>query len=93
MISPSGATLDINGLELLFERLRGQRPGLKIFLSEFTGITQYAGGAVVSYREVQEQPHAERTDRRATVVFETDASGKVLWRHVHETFCVSSKPD
>lgn len=87
MITPHGKVLDIDGVERLFEPLRGARPGLTITLSEFNGIALHAGGAVVSYREVQEEHNDKRTDRRATVAFEVDAAGNVLWRHLHETFC------
>ncbi|MCU1755169.1 DUF4440 domain-containing protein [Pseudomonas helleri] len=89
MITPTGKVLDANGVETLFEQLRGARPGLKITLSEFQGIALHAEGAVVSYRELQEEHNGTRTDRRATVVFERDASGKVLWRHLHETFAAN----
>ena len=43
MIAPSGAVLDIDGVETLFEQLRGARPGLNITLSEFKGIALHAG--------------------------------------------------
>ena len=87
MITPTGKVLDLDGLEALFEPLRGGRPDLVITLSEFTGIAHSAGRAVVSYRELQEEHNGSRTDRRATAVFETYANGKILWRHLHETFC------
>ena len=87
MITPSGSVLDLEGLEGLFEPLRGMRPGLKITLSEFKGLALYEQGAVVSFRELQEWPNAPSNDRRATVVFERDGHGKVVWRHLHETFC------
>ena len=86
LLDASGNVLDANGVETLFEQLRGARPGLNITLSEFKGIALHPGGAVVSYRELQEEHNGNRTDRRATVVFEKDASGKLLWRHLHETF-------
>ena len=89
MIAPNGKALDLNGVESLFEQLRGARPGLVITLSEFKGIALHAGGAVVSYRELQEEHNGNRTDRRATVVFEQNAAGDVLWRHLHETFCAN----
>lgn len=89
MIAPSGNVLDANGVETLFEQLRGARPGLNITLSEFKGIALHPGGAVVSYRELQEEQNGNRTDRRATVVFEKDTDGKILWRHLHETFCAA----
>lgn len=92
MITPTGKMLDIDGMQALFEPLRGGRPGLVITLSAFTGIAQHPGGAVISYREIQEEHNGSRTDRRATAVFETDANGKVLWRHLHETFCVDGPP-
>ena len=88
MIAPNGKALDAQGVETLFEQLRGARPGLKITLSEFKGLALHAGGAVISYRELQEEHNGNRSDRRATVVFEKAADGKVLWRHLHETFCV-----
>ena len=56
-----------------------------ITLSEFKGIALYDQGAVISYRELQAVDNTTITDRRATVVFEKDASGKLLWRHLHET--------
>ena len=87
MITPSGNALDVNSMQDLFEPLRGTRAELKITLSEFEGIACYAGGAVIRYREVQEEPNGKRTDRRATAVFEQNASGAVRWRHLHETFC------
>ena len=86
MITPSAKVLDLDGMEELFEQLRGTRPGLVITLSEFKGIALYDQGAVISYRELQAVDNRTITDRRATVVFEKDASGKVLWRHLHETF-------
>ena len=86
MITPSAKVLDLDGMEELFEQLRGTRPGLVITLSELKGIALYNEGAVISYRELQEVDNTLLNDRRATVVFEKDASGKVLWRHLHETF-------
>lgn len=87
MITPNGEALDAQGVETLFEQLRGAKPGLKITLSEFKGIALHTDGAVISYRELQEEHNGNRSDRRATVVFERAADGKVLWRHLHETFC------
>ena len=86
MVTCTGKVLDADGVEGLFEQLRGARPGLTITLSEFQGIALHAEGAVVSYREWQEEHNGNRTDRRATVVFERNATGVVVWRHLHETF-------
>lgn len=88
MIAPStGNRMDVAAVSELFSRLGGQRPGLKITLSELTGLDRHARGAIVSYREHQIDDSGTQTDRRATVVFEKQASGALLWRHLHETFC------
>ncbi|SDU83051.1 nuclear transport factor 2 family protein [Pseudomonas mucidolens] len=88
MVAPSsGARVDATGVQALFRRLGGQRPGLKITLSEMTGIDRHARGASVTYREHQIDDTGTQTDRRATVVFEKQASGGLLWRHLHETYC------
>lgn len=87
MIPPSGKRMDAGAVNQLFKRLGGQRPGLKITLSELTGIDRHARGASVTYREQQVDASGTRTDRRATVVFEKQASGALLWRHLHETWC------
>ncbi|MFP3517381.1 DUF4440 domain-containing protein [Pseudomonas sp. SIMBA_077] len=86
MVTCTGKVLNADGVEGLFEQLRGTRPGLTITLSEFQGVALHAEGAVVSYRELQEEHNGNRTDRRATVVFERNAKGVVVWRHLHETF-------
>jgi hypothetical protein len=39
------------------------------------------------YHERQTMAGVVANDRRATAVFEMDAQGKLLWRHLHETFC------
>ncbi|AVE07272.1 DUF4440 domain-containing protein [Pseudomonas sp. R11F] len=88
MVAPAtGARVNAAGVNALFTRLGGMRPGLKITLSEMTGIDQHANGATVTYRELQIDDSGTRTDRRATVVFEKQASGALLWRHLHETYC------
>jgi hypothetical protein len=58
------------------------------FSPEFSmaGIDRHARGATVTYREHQIDASGTQTDRRATVVFEKQASGALLWRHLHETF-------
>ena len=86
MITPAGKQLDFALLNQLFSQAGGKRPGFKISLSEFTGIDRHARGATVSYREQQVDDSGAQTDRRSTVVFEKQASGALLWRHLHETF-------
>ncbi|MFJ2449476.1 DUF4440 domain-containing protein [Pseudomonas sp. S04] len=87
MIAPNGNSLDIAALQQLFETLGGARPGLRIDLSDMRGLDQHAQGATLSYRELQSDASGVLNDRRATVVIEKLPSGKLLWRHLHETFC------
>lgn len=87
MIAPAtGARVNTAGVNALFTRLGGMRPGLKITLSEMAGIDRHVRGATVTYREHQIDDSGTQTDRRATVVFEKQASGALLWRHLHETY-------
>ncbi|MCS3836918.1 hypothetical protein HNR03_001498 [Pseudomonas sp. JAI111] len=87
MISPLGRVLDFEALSELFMLAGGRKLGFRIELGELRGIALYDGGAVVSYREQQTDATGLHSDRRSTVVFEKQADGKVLWRHLHETFC------
>jgi hypothetical protein len=87
MVSPLGRVLDFEALSELFMLAGGRKLGFRIELGELRGIALYDGGAVVSYREQQTDATGLHSDRRSTVVFEKQADGKVLWRHLHETFC------
>ncbi|TPG80770.1 DUF4440 domain-containing protein [Pseudomonas arsenicoxydans] len=87
MISPLGRVLDFEALSELFQMAGGKKLGFRIELSELRGIALYDGGAVVSYREQQTDATGLHSDRRSTVVFEKGADGRLIWRHLHETFC------
>ena len=87
MISPLGRVLDFEALSELFQLAGGKKLGFRIELSELRGVALYDGGAVVSYREQQTDATGLHSDRRSTVVFEKDADGTLIWRHLHETFC------
>jgi hypothetical protein len=87
MLSPLGRVLDFEALSELFQLAGGKKLGFRIELSELRGIALYEGGAVVSYREQQTDATGLHSDRRSTVVFETQDDGKIIWRHLHETFC------
>ena len=86
MITPLGRVLDFEALTALFKMAGGMRNGFRIELSELRGIDQHERGATVSYRERQVDATGLETDRRSTVVFEKELSGRVIWRHLHETF-------
>ena len=87
MVSPLGRVLDFDALNELFTLAGGKKLGFRIELSELRGIALYDGGATVSYREQQTDATGLHSDRRSTVVFEKQADGRVIWRHLHETFC------
>ncbi|MDZ5435670.1 DUF4440 domain-containing protein [Pseudomonas fluorescens] len=87
MVSPLGRVLDFDALEQLFVLAGGKKLGFRIQLSELRGLALHNGGATVSYREQQTDATGLHSDRRSTVVFEKQADGKVLWRHLQETFC------
>jgi len=86
MVSPLGRVLDFAALNELFTLAGGKKLGFRIELSELRGIALSDNGATVSYREQQTDATGQQTDRRSTVVFEKQAGGKVVWRHLHETF-------
>ncbi|WP_159812207.1 DUF4440 domain-containing protein [Pseudomonas sp. 18058] len=87
MVSPLGRVLDFEALSGLFRMAGGKKRGFKIELSELCGIALHERGAMVSYREQQTDASGLHTDRRSTVVFEKPESGRVIWRHLQETFC------
>ena len=87
MVSPLGRVLDFEALSELFQMAGGKKLGFRIELSELRGIALYEEGAVVSYREQQTDATGLHSDRRSTVVFEKQSDGRLIWRHLHETFC------
>ncbi len=87
MVSPLGRMLNFEALSGLFQMAGGKRRGFKIELSELCGIALHERGATVSYREQQADASGLHTDRRSTVVFEKNEAGRVIWRHLQETFC------
>ncbi|WP_085715897.1 DUF4440 domain-containing protein [Pseudomonas sp. B28(2017)] len=86
MVSPLGRVLDFDALNELFTLAGGKKLGFRIELSELRGIALHDTGATVSYREQQTDATGLHSDRRSTVVFE-QVDGKILWRHLQETFC------
>ncbi len=89
MVTTQGASLDRSGLERLFAQGHGQRPGLAIQIGELEEICASPEGAVVRYREIQTYREGPRSERRSTAVFERNAQGRILWRHLHETAIAS----
>ncbi|MFJ2686257.1 DUF4440 domain-containing protein [Pseudomonas sp. NPDC087342] len=86
MVSPLGRVLDLEALRGLFRMAGGKKNGFNIELSEMCGIALHERGATVSYREQQTDATGLHSDRRSTAVFEKLESGRVVWRHLQETF-------
>lgn len=85
MITLSGAVLDYAGVDALFSRGHGVRPGLVIGIDELRSLAVWSDGAVIRYRETQTDGEGRRTVRRSTAVFRREADGLIMWRHLHET--------
>lgn len=90
MITPAGTKLDYASLRAFFSSAGGSRPGLQMHISELALLQESAAGAVVAYREIQTLGDGSSTTRLSTVVYEKSADGKLLWRHLHETWAVAS---
>ena len=86
MISPGGKMLDKAGLAAFFSATAGSRPGLHMQIADLVLLQQSEQGATVSYRERQTQTGAQPTERWSTVVYEKTPEGRLLWRHLHETW-------
>lgn len=87
LVMTSGNALDYAGTQEVFAKLRGARPGSQITIRDMEIVADYASGAVVKYREYQRDGAGNANVRRSTAVMELNAQGKVMWRHLQETFC------
>jgi hypothetical protein len=87
VVMPSGIALDHAGLREVFAKLNGARPGSQITIRDMEMVSEYPSGAVVKFREYQRDKAGNANVRRSTAVMELNAHGKVMWRHLQETFC------
>jgi hypothetical protein len=85
MVTLQGARIDLATLQAMFAQSHGKRPGLHIEIDELEEIHAGSEGAIVTYRERQSDGAGNDSVRRSTAVFERDASGRIVWRHLHET--------
>lgn len=90
MITPAGTELDYASLRAFFSSAGGSRRGLQMQISELALLQESAAGAVVAYRERQTLADGSSTARLSTVVYEKSPDGKLLWRHLHETWAMAS---
>ncbi|QCR38572.1 DUF4440 domain-containing protein [Nissabacter sp. SGAir0207] len=84
MVTLGGQLLDFSELSAFFGRQRGAKPGLAIQIDCLSLLAEWEGGAVVTYRERQQQPGTEATTRWSSVVFALEEE-QPRWRHLHET--------
>ncbi|OAJ62804.1 hypothetical protein A6V36_20790 [Paraburkholderia ginsengiterrae] len=87
LVMTSGVALDHAGVREIFSKLHGARPGSQIMIRDREIVAEYPSGAVVKYREYQRDGAGNANVRRSTAVMDLDAHGKVMWRHLQETFC------
>jgi hypothetical protein len=92
MVLPTGGTLDFATLRDIFAQHGGHRPGFAIEITSQVVVADYPCGAVVTYCERQSDGDVTLNLRRSTVVFERDAHGNVLCRHLQETFYADEAP-
>lgn len=85
MVTLPGARIDLAAVQAMFAQSHGRCPGLRIEIDELEEIHACDNGAVVAYRERQSDGAGNDSVRRSTAVFERDASGRIVWRHLHET--------
>lgn len=85
MVTLTGQLLDYPQLCGFFAAQRGAKAGLHIDVGQPVLIAESAQHGVVTYQERQHLPGQAATLRYSTVVFEVDAQGNLLWRHLHET--------
>ncbi len=90
MVTPGGVVLDFMALASFFKTQRGAKKGLHIDIENMQLVAESADGATVTYQERQQLPGQNATLRFSTVVFESEQDGTVRWRHLHETFLLTS---
>ncbi|MBA1191010.1 hypothetical protein G7Z99_18470 [Pseudomonas entomophila] len=85
MITPTGLQVDLQAVEQLFTQRSGTQPGLTIELTDLVILAQGPDGAMVCYRETHRLPAQAAKTRISTALFSFQ-EGRVLWRHLHETW-------
>lgn len=88
MIGLAGNALDYFALCAFFRANGGAKSGLQIEVFDLQVVSQWETGAVILYKERQTLGESV-TLRFSTIVFERNAQGKILWRHLHETSTAS----
>ncbi|MBB3118640.1 DUF4440 domain-containing protein [Pseudoduganella violacea] len=86
MVSPKGTLLVYDDLSAIFSGGHGSRPGLRIHIDGLQTVQEWAGGAVVCYREKQVLENGDSNIRLSTAVFTRSAEEAMKWIHLHETF-------
>lgn len=87
MITPTGLQVSLQDVATLFATRAGGQPGLTIELTEMEALARWPEGAAVRYRETHRLPGQDAKTRISTALFSLQ-DGRVLWRHLHETWAV-----
>lgn len=87
MINPNGGELNLSDLENFLSGMRGARPNVRIEVTKPKIILTGDNYCILRYGELQYMEQ-EILHRLSTAVFVSDNNGRVLWRHLHETWAV-----
>ncbi|HAC69563.1 MAG TPA: hypothetical protein DCP19_17440 [Pseudomonas sp.] len=85
MITTTGNHIDLSHLAQMFGNRIGTQPGLTIELSEFKTLAEWGDGSLVGYRETHHVKGGDSRSRLSTALLLV-REGRVLWRHLHETW-------
>lgn len=83
MVTPQGKQLDLNDVENLFHRMRGQQKGLRIATSEHAIISKQENEVTIQYRELQMLNGHSHTRISLAVLDYSTANPR--WRYLQET--------
>lgn len=85
MVTTGGQQLDYGALAGFFAQAAGSKPGMEIRITDLELLHEREDIAIVSYKEEQVFGDGSANLRWSTAVFDKDADGRLLWRHLHET--------
>lgn len=87
MVTPNGLQVRLKDVAALFAQRAGSQPGLAIELAGLESLALWPEGALIRYRETHRLPGQNAKTRISTALFGAER-GRILWRHLHETWAV-----
>jgi len=85
MVTIRGDLLDRAGVQGLFARLRGARPGVVITIDRVAVTIDQPDGWLVTYRETQVMPDGTSNRRHSAAWLRHTAEGRPSWIYLQET--------